>query len=148
MKELNYKHFKTNSKKFFETVLFFQKEAKTAPKKQILFCLVHQGVFGHQVRQFQIISEDFRRLATIPEGCRRFPKTNEEVRPLLKMSEERSKHLTVFSSKTVNIKKLANLKADTKNCGQIRLNTEPHSDPLLIQYEIQLIQAEGPVTKT
>ena len=34
----------------------------------------------------------------IPEYCRRFPKTNEEVRPLPKMSEE--------PSETENIKKI------------------------------------------
>ena len=38
------------------------------------------------------------------------------------------KHLTVFSPETVNIKKLANLTANTKNFGQIKLNTKPHSD--------------------
>ena len=40
-----------------------------------------------------------------------------------------SKHLTVFSPETVNIKKLANLTANTKNYRQITLNTKPHSDP-------------------
>ena len=39
MKQLNFRHFNTNSKKFFETN-FFQKEAKTAPKMPILFRLV------------------------------------------------------------------------------------------------------------
>ena len=34
-----------------------------------------------------------------------------------------SKHLTVFSLQTVNIKKMANLTANTKNYGQITLNT-------------------------
>ena len=42
----------------------------------------------------------------------------------------REKHLTVFSSETVNIKKLANLTANTKNYRQITLNTKTHSDPL------------------
>ena len=42
-----------------------------------------------------------------------------------------SKHLTVFSPETVNIKKLANLTANTKNYRQITLNTKPHSDPHL-----------------
>ena len=49
-----------------------------------------------------------------------------------KMSEEPSEHLTVFSSETVNIKKLANLTANTENCGQITLNTKP--DPLISRY--------------
>ena len=46
-----------------------------------------------------------------------------------KMSEEPSKHLTVFSSEKVNIKKLANLTTNTKTLGQITLKTKPHSDP-------------------
>ena len=33
-------------------------------------------------------------------------------------------------SETENIKKLANLTANTKYYGQITLNTKPHSDPL------------------
>ena len=45
------------------------------------------------------------------------------------MSEEPSKHLTVFPSETANIKKLANLTANTKNYEQIALNTKPHSNP-------------------
>ena len=54
-----------------------------------------------------------------------------------KMSEEPSEHLTVFFSETVNIKKLANLTANTKNCGQITtVNTKPHSDPLISRYII------------
>ena len=43
-----------------------------------------------------------------------------------------SKHLTVFSPETVNIKNLANLTANTKNYRQITLNTKPHSDPLSV----------------
>ena len=46
--------------------------------------------------------------------------------------EKPSKHLTVFSPETVNIKKLANFTANTKNYGRITLNTKPHSDPLLV----------------
>ena len=45
------------------------------------------------------------------------------------MSEEPSKHLTVVSSETVNIKKLANLTANARNYGQITLvDVKPHSD--------------------
>ena len=66
MKQLNFRHFNTNSKKFFETVNFFQKEAKTASKRPILFCLVFKGVFGH----FTTISDYFRR----------FPKTTDDSR--------------------------------------------------------------------
>ena len=39
MKQFNFRHFNSNSKKFFETANFFQKEAKTAPKRSILVCL-------------------------------------------------------------------------------------------------------------
>ena len=49
-----------------------------------------------------------------------------------------SKHLTVFSSERVNIKKLANLTANTKNYRQITLNTKPHSDPLFRHPEYKL----------
>ena len=43
--------------------------------------------------------------------------------------EKPSKH-SVFSPETVNITKLANLTANTKNYRQITLNTKTHSDPL------------------
>ena len=49
---------------------------------------------------------------------------------MLKTMGFSSEHLTVFSPETVNIKKLANLTANTKNYRQITLNTKPHSDPL------------------
>ena len=42
-----------------------------------------------------------------------------------KMSEE-------LYSETLNIKKLVNLRANTKNYGQIILNTNPHSDPPIL----------------
>ena len=57
-------------------------------------------------RQLRIIPEDFRTLPKIPEDCQRFPKTGQKVRPLPKTFEEPSKHLTVFSLETVNIKKI------------------------------------------
>ena len=37
MKQLNFRHFHTNSNKFFEIVNFLQKEAKTAPQRPVLF---------------------------------------------------------------------------------------------------------------
>ena len=46
---------------------FFQKEAKTAPKRPILFCLVYPAEFLAMLRQFRIIAEDFRRLPRILE---------------------------------------------------------------------------------
>ena len=48
------------------------------------------------------------------------------------MSEEPSEHLTVFSSETVSIIKLANLTANTKNHGQVTVNTKPYSDSLSV----------------
>ena len=44
---------------------FFQKEAKTAPKRPILVCLVYQAEFMAMLKQFWIIAEDFRRLPRI-----------------------------------------------------------------------------------
>ena len=67
MKQLNFRHFNTNRKKFTVTVNFSQKETKTAPKRPILLlCLVYQEVFSH--------------FPTIPDHSGRFPKTAEEVR--------------------------------------------------------------------
>ena len=126
MKLSSFRGFNTNSKIFFETVSFFQKEEKTGPKRPILFCFVYQGVFGHFTTIY------FRRLPKISKDCRSFLNTNEQVRPLPEMSKEPSKHLTVLSSETVNVKKLANVTANTKNYGQTTLNTTPHSDPLRI----------------
>ena len=51
-----------------------------------------------------------------------------------KMSEEPSKHLTVFPSETANTKKLTNLTANSENYAQITLNTKAHSDPLIPIY--------------
>ena len=61
-----------------------------------------------------------------------------------------SKHLTVFSPETVNIKKLANLTTNTKNYRQITLNTKPHSDPLIVfpkqtASDIGMLKQSGPL---
>ena len=69
-KHLNFRHFNTNSKKFFKTVYFFQKEAKTALKRPILFCLVYQGGY----RRFPKSVKDFRSLTKRFDHCRRCPK--------------------------------------------------------------------------
>ena len=74
MKQINFRQFNANSKKFFETVDFSQKEAKTAPIRPILFCLVYEGVFGH--------------FTTIPDYFRRFPKATDDSRILSKISED------------------------------------------------------------
>ena len=75
MKQLNFRHFNSNNKKFFETVNFCQEEdAKNSSKKAniVLFSIStsfrpfydKSGLFhiseGHQ--QFPKTAEDFRRL--------------------------------------------------------------------------------------
>ena len=100
MGQLNFRHFNTKSKKFFETVNVLQKLAKT--KGQYYF-----GITSRSFRPF---------CGNVPkatEDCRRFLKTYEEVGPLPKMSEEPSNDLKVLSSETANI----------KNYGRITLNT-------------------------
>ena len=98
MKQLNFRHFNTNSKKIIWSSKFFPERSKNG-----LFS-ISRSFRPCILRQF--ISDGFRRLPKIPEDQRRFPKTNEEVRPLPKMSEEPSKDLTVLSSETANIKKI------------------------------------------
>ena len=70
MKQLNFRHFKTNSKKLFETVIFFLEQAKATPKRPILFRLICQGV------------------TTIPDYFRRFPKATDHPRRLSKISKD------------------------------------------------------------
>ena len=67
MKQSNFRHFNTNRKNFIEMVNFFWKEAKTAPKRPILFCLVCQGVFGISTTIPYKSIVDFRRLSNISE---------------------------------------------------------------------------------
>ena len=93
MKQLNFGHFKTNSKEFFETVIFFPESIanKEGSKKAniILFSIS---------RSFWPFYDNSGLFQKISEGYRRFPKTYEEVRPLPKMSEEPSKHLRFNST--------------------------------------------------
>ena len=113
-----------HSKKSLETVNFFQKEAKTAPKRPILLFRI-----SRRFRPFYDNSGFFQKIS---EGYWRFLKTVEDFRRLTKRSDYRrrcSKMTLLFSSETANTKKLANLTANTKNYGQITLITEPHSDP-------------------
>ena len=73
MKQLNFRHFNTNSKKFCEAVIFFQKEEKKAPERLILSYLVCQGVFGHHYYDnlFPKISEKpSKHQAQLPAGVR------------------------------------------------------------------------------
>ena len=79
MKQLNFRHFNTNSKKSLWSSKVFPKRSKNGSKQAILFCLVYLGVFGHAFYDnlFQKTSE----------GYRRFPKTNEDFRRLTKRSD-------------------------------------------------------------
>ena len=74
VQQLNFRHFNANGKNFFETVNFFRKEAKTASKRSMLFCLAYQGVFGH--------------FTTIPDYFRRFLKATKDSRRPSKISED------------------------------------------------------------
>ena len=107
---LNFRHFHTNSKKFFETVYFPRKNQIRLQKGQYYF-------FS--------ISRSFRPT----QHFRRLPKTLEDQRRAPTIDCQRC--LKNPPSETENIIKLANLTANTKNFyGQITLNTKPHSDTL------------------
>ena len=76
MKQLNFRHFNTNSKKFFETAIFFQEEeAKNGSKKAniVLFSI------STSFRPFYDKSGLFQKIS---EGHLRFPKTAEDFRRL------------------------------------------------------------------
>ena len=66
IKQLNFRHFKTDRKKFTVTINFSLKETKMASKRPIFFCLVYQEIFSH--------------FPTIPNHLGRFPKTTEDFR--------------------------------------------------------------------
>ena len=107
----------------------------------------YQTPFGHftiipgYIRRFPKTTEEFRRLPKNSEDCLRRPKTTDDVQAttddfrgeIWKFSKQirnkkSSKHLTALSRETVKIKNLANLTENTKNYGQIKLNSKPHSD--------------------
>ena len=75
MKQLNFRHFNTNNKKFFETLNFFQEDAKNGSKKAniVLFSI------STSFRPFYGKSGLFQKIS---EGHRRFPKTAEDFRRL------------------------------------------------------------------
>ena len=77
MKQLDFRHFNINRKKFTVTVNFSQKETKSAPKRPILFCLVPRNFqpFSDDSRSFQKTSENSRRLP----NYRRFPRRNPKI---------------------------------------------------------------------
>ena len=90
MKQLNFRHFNTNGKKFFETLNFFQEEdAKNGSKKAniVLFSI------STSFRPFYDKSGLFQKIS---EGHRRFPKTAEDFRRLTGIEEVRT--LRTFNS--------------------------------------------------
>ena len=115
----------------------------------------YQTPFGHVTiipdyfRRFPKTTEEFRTLPKNSEDCIRRPKTTDDVQAttddfrgeIWKFSkqirnEKSSKHFTEFSWETVKIINLVNLTANTKNYGQITLNTKPHSDTFLRQFRL------------
>ena len=90
MKQLNFRHFNTNGKKFFETLNFFQEEdAKNGSKKAniVLFSI------STSFRPFYDKSGLFQKIS---EGHRRFPKTAEDFRRVTGIEEART--LRTFNS--------------------------------------------------
>ena len=89
---------------------------------------VYQGVFGHFTtipdcfRRFATATDDSRRLSKIFQDSRRGPTITEDVRRTLQT-------LNGIFFGTANIKKLANLIANTKHYRQITLNTNSHLRP-------------------
>ena len=97
MKQLNFRHFNTNRKKFTVTVNFSQKEKKRLQKGQyyhVWYTNKISAIFG----RFPIISEDFRRLPKIPEDYRRFSKTTEDVRGEIRKSSTIFRRYILFYS--------------------------------------------------
>ena len=109
MKQLNFRHLTLSVKKYFKQYFFFPERNKNGSKKA--------NIILFSIKEFSVILQQFisdlRRLPKIPEDCRTFRKTNEEVRPLPKMFEEPAKHLIVFSSETINPLKKFPIKQQT-----------------------------------
>ena len=79
-KHLNFRHFNTNSKKFFKTVYFFPEGSKNGSKKAniILFSIS---------RSFRPFYDNSGLFQKISEGYRRFPKSVKDFRSLTKRSD-------------------------------------------------------------
>ena len=108
--------------------------------------------FYDNSRLFKKISEDYRRVPNTNEELRGLPKTSKDYRRCSSHNRRFPReNLEIFqtnqkwkilqslhrifagNSKIIN---LVNLTANTKNYGQITLNTKPHSDPLLRQFRL------------
>ena len=74
---LNFRHFNSNSKKFFETVNFFPERSKNGSKRANIIFL---GIS----RSFRPFYDNSGLFQKISEGYRRFPKTIEDFRRLTK----------------------------------------------------------------
>ena len=93
MKQLKFRHFNTSSiEKLTVTVNSFQKETKTGPKRPVLFCLVHQRVFGLS----PTFSDSFSRFSKTTEDSQKVAKISEHVRRLPKISNEKSEYFRLY----------------------------------------------------
>ncbi len=100
MKQLHFRYFDTNNKKFTVTlaVNFVQKLNKNGSKKATIIFLVNQEVFGHfptipdHLGRFPKTTKDSRRLPSISEDYKRRPKTTEYFQGEIR------KFSTIFSS--------------------------------------------------
>ena len=72
MKQLNFRHFNINTKKFAVTVIFFQNETQPAPKKQYYFVSTYSHLF-------QKISENYRIYPKMSNENRRFSRRNPKI---------------------------------------------------------------------
>ena len=83
MKQLNFRHFNINSKKFTVTVISFQNETQTSPKNPIMIILfsISRGFrsFCDNSHLFQKISEDYRRYPKTSKENRRFLRRNPKI---------------------------------------------------------------------
>ena len=80
LKQLNFRHFDTNSEKLNVAVNFFKQETKKAPKRPIFYFEQYTKEFSAIFEQFPIISEDLPRPPKIAEEGWRFSKTTKDVR--------------------------------------------------------------------
>lgn len=80
MKQFNFQHVNSNSKKFTVTVIFFQKGTKWAPKRPTNTPIY----YVKYIKEFWAFSNNFR----LFQDFRRLLKTDEDVRRLTKMSED------------------------------------------------------------
>ena len=141
MKQLNFKHFNINSKKFTVTVIFFHNETQTSPKNPIMIILFSTSrgfrSFCDNSHLFQKISEDYRRYPKMSKENRRFLRRNPKIFKEQIRIDKYAKRLRFFSRKTLQRLnsifsfKLANFTANSKNYGQMA----PNNIQTLLSYQ-------------